>query len=1385
MKRRFSIIFALLLLLYAATAFAAHNEGPGLVQAPLITQTFERIGVVSVWNTGDKFQLRLDGVDDWQLKTFHIYVGNDPVPATRKGNLIPGRFNYKEPYQNAEGSNVLVLDLETDMGFSWGEPYSDLRVQNIAVHVAGEKFDASGNVIAEAAAWAYTGDGADTEFGDIDEESLSEIELESMGKGWWFSYMLSHPSRGHFIDSPVGGLSFTTPTHSNLTDEAGAFDFFPGESVTLSIGNYLLGTTVADHKISPLDFYPLSDVEDENVTNMARLLQSLDSNAYPKDGITITADVVKAFETAMGNLGYSSLNFDSTEEIDAIIDEAIFQASSLGVDLVEVYPEDAQTHLADTVNNSMFRKNISKTPDLASSKAKMNIMTVWFPAKKANGDPVDADGIVYNDADGNSIDLVGNGTIDPNTHAKPIIVTYTDDDPVTGGADTWAAVSRDDGNTWKRKNLSRSGDLSSFTLANGEPYYGSTKKPVFQVRGNKILVAWSSKYAKGGKPGYAEPEFLGAVDENGDPVLDDEGNPVPSATPNPSYIGEDIWGVGGPQRSHDYTEDGFPEVGEIPFAALWVCRGVIVTANEIKLGGFWADKEIGDIVWFKPERVTSGRRDVNQIFVASAGSAGFAMVWQEDPNGVQPGKAVGPGPGWGGATTSHKTDIWYSYLAWGDFSKIDEDFVPGSEVDHLADIDTDEEWVSNRPKALIPCSLPVRLSDNEVINKDNIRVELNEDGTVKTDADGNYIIIPNDDAISADSDGTHLYALEVPGLLDGGWYGFTNYDEEFKEVAITEDGRLLDGDTGASRGNIFLQPYATGEYDAKGNPVISAWTIITYEETKGAGAGPPEEEGGGEDNTNSDAYIPEEGKNVIYHSFDMFEPDLVSAGRIVNRPEFIDVNENNIIDEGELVYLVDEDGVVIKDYLERPQLAYENARRGRFMPQGIGAFGKTGTALVMVHKQGPDGAGRPSDILLRRWQLPAGATKVPFKNENNAGTVVLGFSIKDVKGNWINPYSPERIVGEWVVDDASGQGYYADGVQNVSSVTPTVTTDSAGDPEQDDAWGAVKVVEWIQTEDNLKDPTGTRRYDESGLVNTTDLTVENPYDDARAHRGSLRGDWVTCGFSYTANWAAARNGHDHYDFYIRRSYDGGQTWTTAPASLGGTGVEHCRTWTYPSGTQEAGTKVEECSTYAAGEYEAMRNLSQLPNHKQSVIEPRIVAVPGTIKAGGVKTGLPEDEQNKSVFYVAYGTSTNPIKDPITGEQEEPAPQDLWWSVSVDMGETYYLREWEVNPDSDGGLADETVYRWDYMAKGDQEQGEVQLRETPDGSRFYASWLDEGEDGSDIVFRRILPPVFEANWADGTVPEGTIGYDGTILDDLLEDDGSSSDAGDGDSGGSLD
>ena len=70
------------------------------------------------------------------------------------------------------------------------------------------------------------------------------------------------------------------------------------------------------------------------------------------------------------------------------------------------------------------------------------------------------------------------------------------------------------------------------------------------------------------------------------------------------------------------------------------------------------------MVWTKPERLTSGRRDPNRIEVKGVQGAGFVITWQEDPDGLRPGQGEGPGEGWSGAVAHDKTDVWYSFIPW-------------------------------------------------------------------------------------------------------------------------------------------------------------------------------------------------------------------------------------------------------------------------------------------------------------------------------------------------------------------------------------------------------------------------------------------------------------------------------------------------------------------------------------------------------------------------------------------------------------------------------------------------------------------------------------------------------------------------------------------------
>ena len=122
-----------------------------------------------------------------------------------------------------------------------------------------------------------------------------------------------------------------------------------------------------------------------------------------------------------------------------------------------------------------------------------------------------------------------------------------------------------------------------------------------------------------------------------------------------------------------------------------------------------------------------------------------------------------------------------------------------------------------------------------------------------------------------------------------------------------------------------------------------------------------------------------------------------------------------------------------------------------------------------------------------------------------------------------------------------------------------------------------KVTEWVQAEDNFNDPSWV-----------------NPYDVSKGHRGFIDGDFVMMMYATAPNWKANTIGNEAYNLYIRRSFDGGQTWTTLPASFthingvtySGDGTESCEDYGWGGQVEE-----ETCTLYGAGEFEQARNVS--------------------------------------------------------------------------------------------------------------------------------------------------------------------------------------------------
>lgn len=93
---------------------------------------------------------------------------------------------------------------------------------------------------------------------------------------------------GIFVDSPVGNIGYRTETLEGVTNALGEFDYLPGETVTFFIGDLELPPTPAIGVITPLNLAGTTNVTDPEVVNIIRLLQTLDEDGDPTNGITIT-----------------------------------------------------------------------------------------------------------------------------------------------------------------------------------------------------------------------------------------------------------------------------------------------------------------------------------------------------------------------------------------------------------------------------------------------------------------------------------------------------------------------------------------------------------------------------------------------------------------------------------------------------------------------------------------------------------------------------------------------------------------------------------------------------------------------------------------------------------------------------------------------------------------------------------------------------------------------------------------------------------------------------------------------------------------------------------------------------------------------------------------
>jgi hypothetical protein len=117
-------------------------------------------------------------------------------------------------------------------------------------------------------------------------------------------------STGTFVDASVQGITYQSGNLTGITDASGTFYYVPGETVTFSIGGLYLGESTGAEMVTPADLLGVDKTSnDDALVNMLRLLQTLDTDGNPDNGIAIPEGLINNLEDLEINFNQSTTNF--------------------------------------------------------------------------------------------------------------------------------------------------------------------------------------------------------------------------------------------------------------------------------------------------------------------------------------------------------------------------------------------------------------------------------------------------------------------------------------------------------------------------------------------------------------------------------------------------------------------------------------------------------------------------------------------------------------------------------------------------------------------------------------------------------------------------------------------------------------------------------------------------------------------------------------------------------------------------------------------------------------------------------------------------------------------------------------------------------------------
>ena len=153
---------------------------------------------------------------------------------------------------------------------------------------------------------------------------------------------------GTLEDSVVAGVSVECTSGTSTTDNNGKFTYKAGDLCTFKVGGLILGKVNPDVTlvsgsglVTPADLVGVTSNLVPKAVELSRILQSMDENKNPADGIDLTK---KSEELA-------SVNIDLTQKDNFTAEEIINQVSTeANIEVAVVSTVEAENHLQEIEN---------------------------------------------------------------------------------------------------------------------------------------------------------------------------------------------------------------------------------------------------------------------------------------------------------------------------------------------------------------------------------------------------------------------------------------------------------------------------------------------------------------------------------------------------------------------------------------------------------------------------------------------------------------------------------------------------------------------------------------------------------------------------------------------------------------------------------------------------------------------------------------------------------------------------------------------------------------------------------------------------------------------------------------------------------------------------